>query len=197
MNTATNQSTWVMRALDKVERVGNKLSTRMGHYFCDMFSDCLDLFSYFFFNDLEAIDPRSGQPVQINNLLTGAALADFMMVSIFTGFAPLRVLVAMLGVGSGLVSILALLAGLKRILDSTPRTLLTPMVARRHRVPHRNRCWICLSAIPLAGVIFYAMGRHPLAGIAAAFAGVMAFVQTLFLQMTTRYCNHSLKRLRN
>jgi p-aminobenzoyl-glutamate transporter AbgT len=26
--------------------------------------------------------------------------------------------------------------------------------------------------IPLAGVIFYAMGRHPLAGIAAAFAGV-------------------------
>lgn len=173
MNTATNQSTWVMRALDKVERVGNKLPDP-----AIIFAICLAIVwtcsAIFSSMTFEAIDPRSGQPVQINNLLTGAALADFMsrMVSIFTGFAPLGVvLVAMLGVGvaehSGFIS-----AGLKRILDSTPRTLLTPMVVLVAIVSHTATDAGYVLVIPLAGVIFYAMGRHPLAGIAAAFAGV-------------------------
>ena len=48
------------------------------------------------------IDPRSGDPIRVINLLTGPALATFLssMVTIFTSFAPLGVvLVAMLGVG--------------------------------------------------------------------------------------------------
>ncbi len=173
MNTATNQSTWAMRALDKVERAGNKLPDP-----AIIFAICLAVVwacsAIFSGMTFEAIDPRSGQPVEINNLLTGAALADFMsrMVTIFTGFAPLGVvLVAMLGVGvaehSGFIS-----AGLKRILDSTPRTLLTPMVVLVAIVSHTATDAGYVLVIPLAGVIFYAMGRHPLAGIAAAFAGV-------------------------
>jgi len=173
MNTATNQSTWIMRALDKVERAGNKLPDP-----AIIFAICLAVVwacsAIFSSMTFEAIDPRSGQPVEINNLLTGAALADFMsrMVTIFTGFAPLGVvLVAMLGVGvaehSGFIS-----AGLKRILDSTPRTLLTPMVVLVAIVSHTATDAGYVLVIPLAGVIFYAMGRHPLAGIAAAFAGV-------------------------
>ncbi|MBE1286605.1 MAG: AbgT family transporter [Alteromonadaceae bacterium] len=173
MNTVTNQSTWVMRALDKVERAGNKLPDP-----AIIFAICLAVVwacsAIFSGMTFEAIDPRSGQPVEINNLLTGAALADFMsrMVTIFTGFAPLGVvLVAMLGVGvaehSGFIS-----AGLKRILDSTPRTLLTPMVVLVAIVSHTATDAGYVLVIPLAGVIFYAMGRHPLAGIAAAFAGV-------------------------
>jgi para-aminobenzoyl-glutamate transporter family len=77
----------------------------------------------------------------------------------------------MLGVGvaehSGFIS-----AGLKRMLDSTPRTLLTPMVVLVAIVSHTATDAGYVLVIPLAGVIFYAMGRHPLAGIAAAFAGV-------------------------
>ena len=122
----------------------------------------------------DTLDPRTGQAVVVNNLMTGDSLADFLsrMVKIFTGFAPLGVvLVAMLGVGvaehSGFIS-----AGLKRMLDWTPKALLTPVVVLVAIVSHTATDAGYVLVIPLAGVIFYAMGRHPLAGIAAAFAGV-------------------------
>ncbi|WP_193556546.1 AbgT family transporter, partial [Aeromonas veronii] len=50
----------------------------------------------------DLVNPRTGEAVVVNNLLTGAGLAEFLstMVTTFTGFAPLGiVLVAMLGVG--------------------------------------------------------------------------------------------------
>ena len=170
MSTSTS---WTMRALDKVEKVGNKLpDPAIIFAFCLFIVWILSaIFSQFTF---ETIDPRSGEAVVVNNLLTGDRLADFLsrMVTIFTGFAPLGVvLVAMLGVGvaehSGFIS-----AGLKRMLDHTPKALLTPMVVLVAIVSHTATDAGYVLVIPLAGVIFYAMGRHPLAGIAAAFAGV-------------------------
>jgi len=120
------------------------------------------------------IDPRSGEAVNIINLLTGPALADFLanMVGVFMGFAPLGiVLVAMLGVGvaehSGFIN-----AGLKYLLSLTPSSLLTPMLILVAIVSHTATDAGYVLVIPLGGVIFYAAGRHPLAGIAAAFAGV-------------------------
>lgn len=167
------KSTWVTRALDKVEVVGNKLpDPAIIFFFCLIvvwvLSAIMSQFAW------DAIDPRTGEALVVQNLLTGDSLADFLsrMVTIFTGFAPLGVvLVAMLGVGvaehSGFIS-----AGLKRMLDATPRTLLTPMVVLVAIVSHTATDAGYVLVIPLAGVIFYAMGRHPLAGIAAAFAGV-------------------------
>jgi len=167
------KSGWATRALNKVEVVGNKLPDPAIIFFlCLVFVWAMSLIMSQFTWD--AIDPRTGQAIVVNNLLTGEALADFLsrMVTIFTGFAPLGVvLVAMLGVGvaehSGFIS-----AGLKRMLDSTPRTFLTPMVVLVAIVSHTATDAGYVLVIPLAGVIFYAMGRHPLAGIAAAFAGV-------------------------
>lgn len=120
------------------------------------------------------IDPRTGEAVNIINLLTGPTLAEFLanMVSTFMGFAPLGiVLVAMLGVGvaehSGFIN-----AGLKYLLGITPASLLTPMLILVAIVSHTATDAGYVLVIPLGGVIFYAAGRHPLAGIAAAFAGV-------------------------
>lgn len=173
MSEAASQDTWVTRALNKVERVGNKLPDPAIIFLISLvivwvLSALLSNISF------SAIDPRTGEAVVVNNLLTGASLADFMsrMVTIFTGFAPLGVvLVAMLGVGvaehSGYIN-----AGLKRMLDSTPKALLTPSVILIAIVSHTATDAGYVLVIPLAGVIFYAMGRHPLAGIAAAFAGV-------------------------
>jgi aminobenzoyl-glutamate transport protein len=169
----SNQISWTMRALDKVERVGNRLpDPAIIFLFCLVVVWILSaILSNFNFS---AIDPRTAEAVVVNNLLTGDSLAEFLsrMVTIFTGFAPLGVvLVAMLGVGvaehSGFIS-----AGLKRMLDSTPKTLLTPMVVLVAIVSHTATDAGYVLVIPLAGVIFYAMDRHPLAGIAAAFAGV-------------------------
>ncbi|MCY7295852.1 AbgT family transporter [Alteromonas sp. a30] len=166
-------NSFVTRALDKVERVGNKLPDPAVIFLISMvivwvLSALLADVSF------TTIDPRTQEPVIVNNLLTGASLADFLsrMVGIFTGFAPLGVvLVAMLGVGvaehSGFIN-----AGLKRMLDATPKRLLTPSIILVALVSHTATDAGYVLVIPLAGVIFYAMGRHPLAGIAAAFAGV-------------------------
>ncbi len=120
------------------------------------------------------IDPRSGEPLRIANQLTGAALATFLvqLVPTFTGFAPLGVvLVALLGVGvaekTGFIN-----AGLKLILGRTSPSLLTPMLILAAIVSHTAADAGYVLVIPLGGVIFYAAGRHPLAGISAAFAGV-------------------------
>ncbi|MDF5447025.1 AbgT family transporter, partial [Vibrio parahaemolyticus] len=101
-------------------------------------------------------------------------LASFLanMVTTFTGFAPLGiVLVAMLGVGvadsSGFIT-----TGLKKMLNFTPAKLLTPMLILVAIVSHTAADAGYVLVIPLGGIIFHAAGRHPLAGIAAAFAGV-------------------------
>ncbi|MDH3708839.1 MAG: AbgT family transporter [Cyclobacteriaceae bacterium] len=120
------------------------------------------------------IDPRSGEAITVNNLLTGTAMATFLsnMVTTFTSFAPLGVvLVAMLGVGvaehSGFIN-----SGLKLLLGITKKSLLTPMVVFVGILSHSAVDAGYVLVIPLGGIIFHAAGRHPLAGIAAAFAGV-------------------------
>ncbi len=112
--------------------------------------------------------------LRVENQLSGTNLATFLssMVNTFTSFAPLGlVLVAMLGVGvaehTGFIN-----AGLKRLLSFTPKLLLTPMLLLVAIVSHTAADAGYVLVIPLGGVIFYAAGRHPLAGIACAFAGV-------------------------
>ena len=164
---------FVDRALGGIEVVGNKLPD----------PSMLFLFSLIIVWILSAIlapvgfsviDPRTGGALEVNNLLTGSALTAFLsdMVGIFTGFAPLGVvLVAMLGVGvadeAGYFN-----TGIKLLLSKTTATLLTPMVVLVGLISHSAVDAGYVLVIPLGGVIFYAAGRHPLAGIAAAFAGV-------------------------
>ena len=171
--TEPNNSSAIMRALNTIERVGNKLPDPAMIFLIAMLIiwGLSFIFSQMTF---EAIDPRTGEAIIVNNLLTGDALANFLssMVRTFTGFAPLGVvLVAMLGVGvaehSGFIN-----AGLKLMLRVTPQALLTPSIILIAIVSHTATDAGYVLVIPLAGIIFYAMGRHPIAGIAAAFAGV-------------------------
>ncbi|WP_462171267.1 AbgT family transporter [Pseudoalteromonas xiamenensis] len=164
---------FVQRCLNSIEHVGNKLPDPAMIFLFAMI--LIWVLSWVFSGtQFDAIDPRTGQSIVVHNLLSGAALADFLasMVKTFTGFAPLGVvLVAMLGVGvaehSGFIN-----AGLKLMLKRTPQALLTPSVVLIAIVSHTATDAGYVLVIPLAGVIYFAMGRHPLAGIAAAFAGV-------------------------
>jgi aminobenzoyl-glutamate transport protein len=120
------------------------------------------------------IDPRTNQPIAIKNQLTGISIAAFLanMVTTFTSFHPLGVvLVALLGVGvaehTGFIN-----ASLKGLLSITSARILTPMLILVAIISHTAADAGYVLVIPLGGVIFYAAGRHPLAGIAAAFAGV-------------------------
>jgi len=90
----------------------------------------------------------------------------------FTHFHPLGyVLVVMLGAGiaerSGLFAA-AMRAGVR----GAPTFLLTPAVAFVGMMGNLAADAAYVVLIPLAGVLYAAAGRHPIAGIAAAFAGV-------------------------
>ncbi len=94
------------------------------------------------------------------------------VVTNFTSYAPLGiVLVAMLGVGiaeqSGLINTL-----LKSAVKVTPAKLITPMIVFLGVVSNIASDAGYVILIPLGAMIFRAYGRHPMAGFAAAFAGV-------------------------
>lgn len=61
---------------------------------------------------------------------------------------------------------------IKLMLNVTPKIFLTPMVVLVGLLSHSAVDAGYVLVIPLGGIIFYAAGRHPVAGIAAAFAGV-------------------------
>jgi aminobenzoyl-glutamate transport protein len=164
---------WISRVLDAIERAGNKLPDPAVLFLIALVitwivSALLAPVSF------SAIDPRSGEPVVVRNLLAGQEFTSFLaqMVQIFVAFPPLGVvLVAMLGIGvaehTGFIN-----AALRALLSFTKRWLLTPMVITVGIISHTAVDAGYVLVVPLGGVIFYAAGRHPLAGIAAAFAGV-------------------------
>jgi aminobenzoyl-glutamate transport protein len=174
---------WIYRALDWVERIGNKLPDPAMLFLLLMLavwaaSWWLSGWSF------REIDPRTGDPIAIRNLLQGASLTAFMaeMVRTFVNFPPVGiVLVAMLGLGvaehTGFIA-----ASLRAMLSVTPQKLLTPVLMVVGVVSHIAIDAGYVLVIPLGAVIFYAAGRHPLAGIAAAFTGVSGgFSATFFL----------------
>ena len=92
----------------------------------------------------------------------------------FTGFAPLgTVLVAMLGVGvaekTGLIG-----AALKKVVLGTPKKLITAVVILMGVMSNVASDAGYVVLVPLGAIVFLSFKRHPLAGIAAAFAGVSA-----------------------
>ena len=94
------------------------------------------------------------------------------MPKTFTHFHPLGyVLVVMLGAGvaerAGLFA-----SGIKQAVKGAPLFLLTPVVALVAMLSNHAADAGYVVMIPLAAIIFASAGRHPLAGIAAAFAGV-------------------------
>ena len=94
------------------------------------------------------------------------------MPKTFTHFHPLGyVLVVMLGAGvaerSGLFA-----SAMRSAVRNAPTYLLTPVVALVAMIGNHAADAAYAVLIPLAGVLFASAGRHPLAGIAAAFAGV-------------------------
>ena len=108
------------------------------------------------------------------SLLTKDGLAYMFTSAVnnFTTYAPLgMVLVAMLGVGvaeqSGMINSL-----LKNVVRVTPRMLLTTMIVFLGVMSNIASDAGYVILIPLGAMVFRACGRHPIAGLAAAFAGV-------------------------
>ncbi len=124
--------------------------------------------------NLSVIHPGTGETIRPVNLMSVEGLHMILtnMVDNFTGFAPLGVvLVAMLGIGiaesSGLIG-----TALRLLVLSSPKKALTFVIVFAGILSNTASEVGYVLLIPLAAIIFLAIGRHPIAGMAAAFAGV-------------------------
>ncbi|HON18048.1 MAG TPA: AbgT family transporter [Salinivirgaceae bacterium] len=118
--------------------------------------------------------PATGEKIQVINLFSREGLHRILlgMVDNYTGFAPLGiVMVAILGIGiaesSGLIGAIIRLLVLK-----SPAKLITFVIVLAGVLSNVASDLGYVLIIPLGGIIFHSMGRHPIAGLAAAFAGV-------------------------
>ncbi len=169
----TPQGSWMARFLTVVERVGNALP-HPGTLFALMALAVILASWITSWFHLEVTHPGTGEAITPVNLLSVTGLHQILthMVTNFTSFAPLgTVLVAMLGIGiaegSGLLG-----AALRRLVMSAPRRLLTFVIVLAGVLSNTASEIGYVLLVPLAASIFLAAGRHPIAGMAAAFAGV-------------------------
>ncbi len=132
----------------------------------------------------QAIHPGTGSIIEPVNLVSVAGLHRILLnlVRNYTDFAPLGiVMVAILGIGiaesSGLIN-----AGIRLLVLSAPRQLLTFILVFSGVLSNMASDIGYVLLIPLAGIIFLSVDRHPVAGMAAAFAGVSGgFSANLFI----------------
>ncbi len=181
-NKKENKKSFFQRILDKIEVVGNKLAHPVTLFAILM--GVVLLLSWIFGGTtvehpgkaagLIGPDGRPVDTISVLNLLSkdGFQMIMTRMVGTFATFPPLGlVLVVMLGIGvaeySGLISV-----GLRSFVSKAPKSIITfiIVVAGMLSTVAADAGYVVL--IPMGGAIFYGMGRHPLGGIAAAFAGV-------------------------
>ncbi|PNL17582.1 Aminobenzoyl-glutamate transport protein [Micrococcus lylae] len=174
------------RALDFVEKAGNALP-HPATLFAAL-AVLVVLLSWLFSTlGVTAEDPVEGGQIEVFNLLSpeGVQWMFSSAVDNFVGFAPLGVVLAtMLGIGmaeqSGLIGTV-----LRQFILSVPKFLITAGIVFAGVMSSvaSDAGYVVLP--PLAAILFMAVGRHPLAGLAAAFAGVSAgFSANLLLSGT-------------
>jgi aminobenzoyl-glutamate transport protein len=172
-NTKTKKGSLVARFLTVIERIGNALPNPATLF--AIFALGLVALSWLFSKlGLEAINPRDGVVVEPINLLSQHGLHWILehTISNFTGFAPLgTVLVAMLGIGvaekSGLIG-----TALRQLVHAAPRRFLTFVIVFAGVMSNMASDVGYVLLVPMGALIFLSVGRHPIAGMAAAFAGV-------------------------
>src|SRR5690625_1807820 len=174
------------RFLDVVERVGNRLPDPFILFV--VLAGLMIIVSWIFsLFDASVIHPGTGEDTPIKSLVSGEGLQFILttMVENFTGFAPLGIVLAMM-LGIGLTEKVGLLdyAVRKTILKSPPG-LITYTVVFVGILGNLASDAAIVLIPPLAAIVFYKIGRHPLAGLAAGYAGAGAgFTANLFVAST-------------
>lgn len=133
--------------------------------------------------DWTAIHPTTEETIAPVSLFEGEQVRRIFteMAQTFARFPPLGlVLLVMLGIGvaerSGLIE-----AALKAFVAVVPPSLLSAAVVFAGIMSSLAVDAGYVVLIPLGAVIFYGVGRHPIAGLAAAFAGVSGGFSANFL----------------
>ena len=120
------------------------------------------------------INPTSGEVVEVRNLLSADGLVNALktMIKNFTGFAPLGLVLTMT-LGIGMAEEVGFMSSLMRkTMLGAPVKLVTFVIALIGICANIASDAAIVIIPPLAAIIFMSLGRHPIAGLAAAFAGV-------------------------
>lgn len=161
----------LFRALDGIEWIGNKLPSPLLLFAILAFTVIV---ISGIFSGVSVTNPTTSEVAEVKNLfsLNGLDYIFNSAVENFIAFPPLgAVLVTMLGIGlaeqTGLIH-----SSLKSIVFGVPNRLLTAALVFAGVMSSLavNAGYVVLP--PLGAVLFLGLGRHPLAGLAAAFAGV-------------------------
>jgi aminobenzoyl-glutamate transport protein len=162
-----------LRFLDAVERIGNRLPDPITLFV--LFAVLAVVASWVAATaGVSAVHPGTGEAVEAVNLLSAEGVRRMLTgaVANFTAFPPLGlVIVVIIGIGvterSGLIA-----TALSRLVSSVPPSLLTATVVFAGVMSSMavDAGYVVLT--PLGAMLFASVGRHPLAGLAAAFAGV-------------------------
>jgi aminobenzoyl-glutamate transport protein len=173
MSNTPSRSSVFQRFLNAIERIGNLLPNPSTLFagLAGLVILCSWIFSQM---GVQVTHPTTGQPVPVINLMNVEGLQRMLvnLVPNFVAFPPLgTVLACLVGIAvaerSGLIT-----AFLRLIVLASPKRWLTSIVIFGGILSHSGADVGYVLFIPLGGAIFHAAGRHPLAGIAAAFAGV-------------------------
>jgi aminobenzoyl-glutamate transport protein len=172
-HTQRNKPNLIDKSLAFIEKIGNQLPDPITLFF--ILSVLVIVISAIAASlNVSVVNPSNDKSIAAVSLLTAENIRKIFTEAVnnFTGFKPLgTVLVAMLGVGvaesTGLLSAL-----LRRIVLVAPGRFICPVVVFAGVMGNIASDAGYVVLVPLGAVIFLAFRRHPLAGIAAAFAGV-------------------------
>lgn len=164
---------WLLRALDRVERIGNKLPDPITLFaLLALLTIAVSWLTATF--GVSAVHPGTNEVIAPTNLATGAGIRRMLTEGVrnFTTFPPLGlVIVVVIGIGvterSGLI-----VAALRSLLSAAPRSLLTATLVFGGVMSSMAVDAGYVVLVPLGAMLFHTVGRHPLAGLAAGFAGV-------------------------
>ena len=173
MQAAEATRSRTLRWLDAVERAGNRLPDPIT-LFVAMIALVMVASWLASLAGVSAVHPGTGEAVTPLNLFSGEQVQRILteMPRTFATFPPLGlVLVVMLGIGvaekSGLIE-----TALRALVRSVPQRLITASIVLAGMLSSLAVDAGYVVLIPLGAVIFHGVGRHPIAGLAAAFAGV-------------------------
>lgn len=181
-NNTEGKPSILYRILNGIERVGNAIPNP-ALLFVALCVITLILSAVVSWAGISVPHPATGVEIKAVNLLSIEGLHKILtgLVTNFTGFAPLgTVLVALLGLAvaeaSGLMN-----TTLRVLVMNSPKQLLTSVIVFAGVLSHIASDIGYVLLIPLSAMVFLAIGRHPLVGLAASFAGVSGGFSANFL----------------
>lgn len=173
---ANQKKTRMARFLNGVERIGNKLPDPFILFILLAALVAVASWVISLFDVTFVVPGDEAEELAIKSILSAEGIQYILSDTLenFVGFAPLGIVLTMM-LGIGLADKVGLIeTGIKSTILKAPRSLVTYAIVLTGILGNIASDAAFVIIPPLAAMVFYNLGRHPLAGLAAGFAGVGA-----------------------